>query len=241
MGKLSATGSALIAAACLFAAVSAAAQPGESRYAPPPPPPGGGHVLRGGISFSGGVSAVGDSLAGDDEEFGTHWFIAPDYDDAYDSGWKLRVEPYIDFTPMIRGQIGIVHDEWEGQTYDDGFGPVKFDDLDMTAFYVGVRFRFLPYSRIRPYAVADIGVARFSAVDVTGLHGAGVRTRYWDETDTIYGDVGGGVEFLLNPHLAFFVDLRVQATGEPDSADPPSSDAEGMVTVPITAGVNISF
>jgi hypothetical protein len=187
-------------------------------------------MAAGGISGSLGIAPMGAGDAG--EGYGK-----PEYNDAFETGGVVRVEPFYDFTPMIRGQFGLVHAKWDGDT----FNGVTFEDLKMKGLYVGVKVRFLDGRPIRPYAVADLGFARLDSVSVTGLHGAGVTTRYWDSTDTGYFDIGGGCEFQVNPRLSFFVDLRVMATGEPDSADPPFSDADGAGSMPLTAGVNFSF
>ncbi len=183
-----------------------------------------------GISLSTGFTPIGGGDAGSG-------FGAPRYDDAYDTGWTGRIEPFYDFHPMVRGQIGIAYNKWGGRTFDT----VRFEDLKVTTYYVGVRVRFLPSSRIRPYAVADIGAARISGVSVTGLHGPGVQSQYWDSTTTGFMDIGGGVEFIVAPNISFFLDLRAQGTGEPNSADPPFSDADGIGSVPFSAGVNFTF
>lgn len=178
----------------------------------------------GGISLSAGFTPIGSGDAGSG-------FNAPTYDDAYDTGWTGRIEPYYDFTSMVRGQFGVAYNEWGGKTY---FG-ARFDDLKVVAYYVGVKIRFLPNSKVRPYAVADIGFANIDAVDVSGFG------RYWDSTTTAFLDIGGGVEFIISPKVSFFLDLRAQGTGEPDSASPPASDSDGIGSVPFTAGVNFTF
>lgn len=188
----------------------------------------------GGISLSAGFTPIGGGDAGSG-------FGAPTYDDVYDTGWTGRIEPFYDFHPMVRGQMGIAYNKWGGKTFDNGLARVRFEDLKVTTYYVGVKIRFLPNSNIRPYVVADIGAARISGVNVTGLHGPGVRTQYWDSTTTGFMDIGGGVEFIVAPNVSFFLDLRAQGTGEPNSADPPSSDADGIGSVPFSAGVNFTF
>jgi hypothetical protein len=183
----------------------------------------------GGISGSLGVAPIGSGDAG-------HGFGAPQYNDAFDTGGLVRIEPFYDFTKMIRGQVGLAAAKWGGSTFNN----VTFDDLKMQAIYGGVKVRFLEGRPFRPYAVADLGFAHYNAVSVTGLHGAG-RTAYWGKTDTGYFDLGGGCEFVVNPNLSFFADVRVMATGKPDSLDSPFSDADGIGSVPFTAGVNLTF
>lgn len=187
-------------------------------------------MAAGGISGSLGIAPMGGGEAGD----GPGW--NPEYNDAFETGGIIRVEPFYDFTPMIRGQFGLVHAKWDGDTY----GGVTFEDLKMNAFYAGVKVRFLEGGKIRPYAVADLGFARLDSVSVSGP-GFGAASRYWDSTDTAYFDIGGGCEFQLNPRLTFFVDLRMMATGEPDGEDPPFSDADGVGSMPLTAGINFTF
>lgn len=180
----------------------------------------------GGISLSAGFTPIGEGDAGS-WPFGQ----TPTYEDAYDTGWTGRIEPYYDFTSMVRGQMGVAYNKWEGKTY---LGD-RFEDLKIVTYYVGVKIRFLPNSNVRPYAVADIGFANIDAVDVSGLG------RYWDSTTTAFLDIGGGVEFIIAPKVSFFLDIRAQGTGEPDSAHPLADDSEGIGSVPITAGVNFTF
>jgi hypothetical protein len=191
--------------------------------------PAAAFAAGGGISGSLGIAPMGSGDAG-------NGFDRPEYADAFETGGILRVEPYYDFTPMIRGQAGFAHAKWDGDTYHG----VTFGDLKMDALYAGVRFRFLPGKAIRPYAVADLGFARLGSVSVAGLHGAG-QTRYWDSTETVYLDLGGGCEFEITPKLSFFADVRLMATGEPDSDDAPFSDADGVGSMPFSAGVSYKF
>ena len=178
----------------------------------------------GGISLSAGFTPIGEGDAGSGP-------FAPTYDDIYDTGWTGRIEPYYDFTSMVRGQMGVAYNEWGGKTYlGDRYG-----DLKVVTYYVGVKIRFLPNSNIRPYAVADIGFANIDAVDVSGIG------RYWDSTTTAFMDIGGGVEFIIAPKVSFFLDIRAQGTGAPDSAHPLADDSDGIGSVPFTAGVNFTF
>jgi hypothetical protein len=196
----------------------------------------------GGISLSAGLTPMGGGDAGSGYAGsgggGTPYYVtyAPAYYDAYDTGWTGRIEPYYDFHPLIRGQVGVAYNEWSGNTA----GGIRFGDLKVTTYYIGVKIRFLPNSNIRPYAVADIGGARISGVKVS-FAGAPGSYQYWNSTTTPFLDIGGGVEFIISPKVSFFLDTRVQATGEPDSARSPYSDADGIGSFPITAGVNFTF
>jgi len=188
----------------------------------------------GGISFSAAVVPIGSGDAGDS----IRWVGgAPKQDDAFDTGWGLRVEPYYDFTSLIRGQFGFAYNSWSGKNY----GGVNFDDLKMITYYIGVKIRFLPNSKIRPYVVADIGGASISGVKVSGPGVPGGQTQYWDSTNTLFLDIGGGVEFNVAPKVSLFIDIRAQGTGEPKSAASPASDSDGITSFPISAGVNITF
>lgn len=178
----------------------------------------------GGISLSAGITPIGEGDAG-------NGLYAPTYDDAYDTGWTGRIEPYYDFTSMVRGQMGVAYNKWGGKTY---LG-VRFEDLKVMTYYVGVKIRFLPNFNVRPYVVADIGFANIDAVEVSGVG------RYWDSTTTAFLDFGGGVEFIIAPKVSFFLDIRAQGTGAPDSANPAANDSDGIGSVPITAGVNFTF
>jgi hypothetical protein len=191
-------------------------------------------AARGGISFSAAVVPMGDGDAGGG-------FGRPEYNDAFDAGWAARVEPYFDFTPMIRGQFGVAYNRWDGKTFNTlGGTPVAFGELKMTAYYVGVKVRFLPRSYVRPYVVADIGAAHLSSVDVSVA--GGPREPYWESSTTVFADMGGGVEFVASPYISFFIDIRGQGTGEPDSASTTlNSNADGVGSLPISAGFNISF
>jgi hypothetical protein len=188
-----------------------------------------GESGTGGISLSAGLTPIGGGDAGGVSG-------APTYDEAYDTGWTARIEPYYDFHPLIRGQVGVAYNQWGGKT----FSGVRFEDLKVMTYYVGVKIRFLPNSKIRPYVVSNIGAAQISGVSVS-LAGLPGQLQYWDSSTTAFFDIGGGVEFNIAPKVSFFLDTRVQATGKPKSAQSPLSDADGIGSIPFTAGVNFTF
>lgn len=188
----------------------------------------------GGISISASVTPIG-GIAGS-EDF---WADEPDYSDAFSVGWSGRVEPYIDFTPLIRGQFGVAYSSFGGKSYTDSRqGTVKFDDLSMLSYYVGVKFRFLPKSTVRPYVLADVGGAYIYGVDASRNN---ATFSYFGSTNTLFGDAGGGVEFKAGGNVSFFIEGRVQITGAPDAVSPLAQDASAIVTFPISAGINIGF
>jgi hypothetical protein len=189
---------------------------------------------KGGISFSASVTPIG-GLAGS-EDF---WADEPDYSDAFSVGWSGRVEPYFDFTPLIRGQFGVAYSSFGGSSYTDSRqGTVKFDDLSMLSYYVGVKFRFLPKSAVRPYALANVGGAYIYGVDASRNN---VKFPYFESTSTLFGDAGGGVEFQMGGNVSLFIEGRIQITGAPEAASPLAQDASAIVTFPISAGINIGF
>ena len=159
---------------------------------------------------------------------------APEYDDAFNTGWGVRIEPYHDFNQLLRGLVGFTYQTWSGDTYEG----IKFDDLNLWSLYVGVKCRFMPDSKIRPYALADLGYAHLSAVDISA---GGFSTTYWNDTSTYLFDFGGGVEFMISQNLSMYVDVRGQIFGEPDSEISPASDADAGFSVPISIGFNFSF
>jgi opacity protein-like surface antigen len=181
-----------------------------------------------GLSFSGaGIPFVsGDAGVGAG---------APEYADAFDTGWGARIEPFYDFSPSFRGQIGITYQNWGGATISPG---VKFDDLKMWAIYIGGKYRFLPGSKFRPYLVADVGYANLDSVDVS----VGTATvPFWDRTGTYLVDAGVGVEYMVAPNLGIFIDVRGQMFGAPDEGLNPTAEADPGVSVPISVGVNYNF
>ncbi len=180
-----------------------------------------------GLSFSG----AGIPLISGDAGTGTG---APEYTDAFDTGWGFRIEPYYDFTPTLRGQFGITYQSWGGKDFQG----VEFDDLKMWAVYVGGKYRFLPGSPFRPYIVADVGYANLDSVDIKI---GGVSVPYWDKTGTYMVDVGVGAEYMVSPNLGIFVDVRGQMFGKPDAILTPTAEADAGTSVPISVGVNYNF
>lgn len=180
-----------------------------------------------GLSFSGSVIPFLDGDAGSG-------IGAPQYDDAFNTGWGARVEPYFDFNNQLRGVLGFAIQRWSGQTYS-GF---DFDDLKLWSVYAGVKYRFLPNSSVRPYVMADLGYAHLDSVD---LSLGGASAAYWGDTETFLLDFGGGAEFVVSPNFSVFVDIRAQIIGEPDSTLGPSSDATDSLSVPVSVGFNLTF
>jgi opacity protein-like surface antigen len=181
--------------------------------------PHGLSISGAGIPFVGGEAGSG--------------YGAPEYADAFETGWGVRVEPYYDIAPKLRGLLGFTYQRWGGKTYHG----VDFDDLNLWSIYVGAKFRFLPGHTFRPYLLADFGYAHLNSVDIS-IGGTG---RYWDGTDTFMLDFGGGVEYMVTPNFGIYLDVREQVFGEPDSAQPPSSDAENGVSIPVSIGLNFNF
>jgi hypothetical protein len=197
-------------------------------------PAAGAAEGKGGISISASLVPIG-GIAGS-EDF---WADEPDYSDAFSVGWAGRVEPYFDFTPLIRGQFGVAYSSFGGSSIADSrLGTVKFDDLSMLSYYVGVKFRFMPKSTVRPYALANVGGTYIYSVDASRNN---VTIPYFESTNTLFGDLGGGVEFKAGGNVSFFIEGRLQFIGAPDAASALAQDASAIVTFPISAGINIGF
>jgi hypothetical protein len=148
----------------------------------------------GGISLSASLVPIGAGEAGDD----SGWVgDTPEQDEAFATGWGVRIEPFYDFNSMIRGQAGVAYNRWGGKN----FGNVKFEDLKIATYYVGVKIRFLPNSKIRPYVVTDIGAANIDGVRVSGAGVPVGAEQYWNRTTTAFLDIGGGVEFQVSPKV----------------------------------------
>ena len=180
-----------------------------------------------------GISLAGAAVPFIEGDAGTG-IGAPQYDDIFDSGWGIRMEPYYDFSQELRGLIGFTYQSWSGGTYS-GF---EFDDLNLWSFYFGIKYRFFPGSAVRPYVLADFGYAHLDSVDIST---GGAKATYWDDTNTYLLDFGGGVELVISQNFSMYVDIRQQIFGEPDSALPPSSDAESPLSMPISVGLNLNF
>ena len=135
--------------------------------------------------------------------------------------------------------FGVSYSSFGGSSFTDSRqGTVKFDDLAMLSYYVGVKIRFLPNSAVRPYALANLGGAYIYSVNATRNN---VTFPYFESTNTLFGDIGGGAEFRANDRVSFFIEARVQVTRAPDAVSPLAQDASAIVTFPISAGINIGF
>jgi hypothetical protein len=162
------------------------------------------------------------------------------YKDTFDMGWGGRVEGFYDWTPTLRGQVGIVHNRWKGKHFTGGEFPngADFGDFNLTALYIGLKYRFLPASRLRPYILGNIGVASLSSVDVTFN---GSTRSYWSQTYRDYLDIGTGVEYRLTDHIGVYLDVRLEVFGKPNSDLGYIADATGGHSLPVTIGLDFSF
>ena len=185
-----------------------------------------------GVSFSGAGIPFVSGDAGDGVG-------APEYKDAFDTGWGARLEAYSDFTPSLRGQIGVTYQSWGGAEIAN-LG-VRFDDLKMWAIYIGGKYRFLPGSKFRPYLVADVGYASLDSVDITTVTPPIGTLSYWDKTGTYLVDAGAGVEYMVTPNVGIFVDVRGQMFGASDKGVVPTAEADPGISVPISVGMNYNF
>jgi len=163
-----------------------------------------------------------------------------DYADTFDTGYGGRLELFYDWNPSLRGQLGIVHNRWGGKSFTGGEFPVgaQFDDFRLTGFYIGVKYRFREASRLRPFVLGNLGVARLSSVKVTDR---GSEIPYWGDTIRDYFNLGGGLEYRVTKRSAIYLDVRLEAFGKPDSENYPIAEATGGQSLPITVGFDIRF
>ncbi len=165
---------------------------------------------------------------------------ATKYKDTFDSGWGGRMEGFHDWTQNVRGQVGIVSNRWKGKHLTGGEFPsgADFGDFNLTALYIGLKYRFLNYSSLRPYIVGNIGVANLSSVDVTFN---GSTRAYWSQTYRDYLDMGAGVEYRLTDRVGVYFDFRLAFFGKPNSVMGFIAAATGGHNLPATFGLDYSF
>jgi hypothetical protein len=159
---------------------------------------------------------------------------APDYKDAFDTGWGLGGEFAWRFCRWFSGVAGLGYEVLGGDTYK-GF---SFDDLDMVPLYAGGKFHLIPGAAPWDlYLRLDVGAAYLSSVDIR--YGS-LNGRYWDASWVFLFDVGFGTEYRWG-RWGLSLDLKAQYLGSPDSALGRPSEADAFWTVPITVGLNYHF
>ena len=188
------------------------------------------------VPFIGGMSGPETPLS------------ATRYYDTFDIGYGLRCEGYYDWSSHLRIVMGGVHNQWEGKYFAGGEFPngVQFGDFSLTGGYIGARLCFLPASKLRPYLLSNIGIVNLSSVDVRTDSGT---MPYWEDTWRDYFDIGVGAEYQINDRACVYLDVRLEAFGKPDSAQPniatagefTIADATGGQCLPICLGVNYNF
>ena len=101
---------------------------------------------------------------------------APDYTDAFDTGWGGGGEFSWRFCRWFSGVAGIGYEVYGGSSYE-GF---SFDDLEVVPVYAGGKFHLIPspgpwdlYMRL------DLGTAYLSSVDIR--YGS-LEGKYWDSS-----------------------------------------------------------
>ena len=117
---------------------------------------------------------------------------APNYDDAFDGGAAIAVEAAYQLNPQVSILGGISYEQYSG----DKFQGISFDDLDILTLYAGGKYYFVTNTcGWNSYLRADIGLAKFSSVDISYL---GTNADYWDSSWELMFDAGAGVEYRFN-------------------------------------------
>ena len=159
---------------------------------------------------------------------------APDYKDAFDTGFGGGMELSWRFCNYFSLLGGIGYENYDGKTHQD----ISFDDLKVIPLYLGGKFHILPRdSRWNPYVKVDMGAAHLSSVDISFMT---LEGRYWDSSWVFLFDIGGGVEYRFK-QWGIGLEVLPRYLGKPDSALSPPSDAKGSWTIPIRLGVSYHF
>jgi len=159
---------------------------------------------------------------------------APDYKDAFGTGFGGALELSWRFANQFSLLGGIGYENYNGKTHQD----ISFDDLKVIPLYVGGKLHILPKdSRWNPYVKMDVGGAHLSSVDISF---EGFKGRYWDSSWVFLFDIGGGVEYRFK-HWGIGLEVLPRYLGNPDSALGRPSDAKSSWTIPIRLGVSYYF
>lgn len=159
---------------------------------------------------------------------------APEYDDAFESGFGVSMEAAYRINARFSLLGGIGYEHYSGNSPED----ISFDRLEVIPVYLGFKYHFAK-KRLgwNPYLRADIGMARIASVDISYM---GEDARYWDSSWEFMFDLGAGTEYRFNA-LAIFAEIRGRYIGEPDAAFPEYSDADASWSLPVIFGVSYFF
>lgn len=129
---------------------------------------------------------------------------------------------------------GVGYQTHDGKTVE-GFA---FGDLDVTPVWVGGTYRLLDASRWRVEALAQLGGARLSAVDVSFED---MSVRYWESSWVSLWGVGAGVSFHGDGPWSASLRAAYRSTGKPDAAFGEPSEAGSAGTLPLSLTVRYTF
>ncbi len=169
----------------------------------------------------------GDAGAGDD---------VPEYEDLFENGLSLMFEAVYRITPDFSLLGGIAYEHHSGQTFQG----LSLEDLDIMPLSIGGKYYLKKEkSQWRPYFRGDIGVARFSSVDVSYL---GTQSNYWDDSWEFMCDAGLGLEYKFD-NFTFFTEIKVRYMGKPSEAPglQEYAQSDSSISLPITLGVAFYF
>jgi opacity protein-like surface antigen len=115
---------------------------------------------------------------------------------------------------------------------------VTIDGLDFRVIEFGADVKYLftmaPDSKVGPFLVAGVGASNYKFTDVTVSdpnQSISVPTGQYDATDLSFSG-GGGVEFMVSPTIAIWVDARFAYI---------ASEGDAISYIPVRAGVKIGF
>jgi hypothetical protein len=159
---------------------------------------------------------------------------APDYTDAFDTGWGGGGEFAWRFCRWFSCVAGIGYEVYGGSTYEG----LSFEDLEIFPVYAGGKFHLIPNAAPWDlYMRLDLGAAYLSSVDIRYGY---LKGRYWDSSWVFLFDVGLGTEYRSGS-WGLSLDVKARYLGSPDSALGRPSEADSFWTVPVVFGLNYHF
>jgi hypothetical protein len=162
---------------------------------------------------------------------------APDYDDAFSSGLGATLEYQRRMDEQWSLLLGTTYESFDGDDHDG----IRFDDMERTTLYGGVRFDFEPSADWLPYARFDIGASRVSGVAVHYSDADGdFSGRYWESSWQLTTAAGVGVEKEMG-EWNLFGEVLLRYTDGPDGELGEMADAKGSLSLPIRIGVSRDF